>query len=158
MTVTGEELGLFGSEYYVNHPIVPLAETVANLNIDMIGRKDGNYELKSDYVYVIGSDKLSKELHDINEKANQQHTQLIFDYVYNDEAHPDRLYYRSDHWNFARNNVPIIFYFDGIHSDYHQVTDEFEKINYDLLCKRTQLIFYTAWEIANRENRLKLDR
>jgi Zn-dependent M28 family amino/carboxypeptidase len=158
MTVTAEELGLFGSEYYVTHPVYPLAKTVANLNIDMIGRSDNQYEGKSDYVYVIGSDKLSKELHTINEQANQQHTKLVFDYTYNDEAHPDRLYYRSDHWNFAKNNIPIIFYFDGIHNDYHQVTDEVSKINFDILAKRTKLVFHTAWEIANREKRLVLDR
>lgn len=158
MTVTAEELGLFGSEYYVTHPVYPLKQTVANLNIDMIGRSDNPYEGKSDYVYVIGSDKLSQELHKINEQANQQYTKLVFDYVYNDEAHPNRLYYRSDHWNFAKNNIPIIFYFDGIHNDYHQVTDEVSKINFELLAKRTKLIFYTAWEIANREKRLVLDR
>lgn len=158
MTMTGEELGLFGSEYYVTHPVYPLTQTVANLNIDMIGRSDNSYEDKSDYVYVIGSDKLSQELHTINEQANQAYTKLVLDYVYNDEAHPERLYYRSDHWNFAKNNIPIIFYFDGIHNDYHQVTDEVSKINFELLAKRTKLVFHTAWEIANREKRLVLDR
>ncbi len=158
MTVTGEELGLFGSEYYVTHPVFPLANTVADLNIDMIGRRDPANDGKPDYVYVIGADKLSSELHAINEKANQTYTQLRFDYVYNDEYHPDRLYYRSDHWNFAKNNIPIIFYFDGIHNDYHQVSDEVQKIDFELLAKRAKAVFFTAWEIVNRDQRLVIDR
>ncbi len=158
MTVTGEEEGLFGSQYYVEHPVYPLANTVADLNIDMVGRRDTQHEGKPDYVYVIGSDKLSSELHEINERTNKTYTQLEFDYVYNDEQHPDRLYYRSDHWNFAKNNVPIIFYFDGIHEDYHKVSDEISKIDFDLLAKRGKIVFYTAWELANRDNRIALDK
>jgi hypothetical protein len=158
MTVTGEEEGLFGSQYYVEHPIYPLANTVADLNIDMIGRRDPQHEGKPDYVYVIGSDKLSSELHEINERNNKTYTQLDFDYVYNDEKHPDRLYYRSDHWNFAKNNVPIIFYFDGIHEDYHKVSDEVSKIDFDLMAKRGKIVFYTAWELANRDNRIAVDK
>jgi len=83
---------------------------------------------------------------------------LIFDYTYNDQNHPDRLYYRSDHWNFAKKNIPIIFYFDGIHEDYHKPSDEIGKIEFDLLTKRTQCIFYTAWEIANRTERILPDK
>lgn len=158
LTVTGEEIGLYGSEFYTSHPVFPLENTVVDLNIDMIGRRDSNYEGKSDYVYVIGADKLSSELNEINERNNNRHTKLIFDYVYNDELHPDRLYYRSDHWNFAKNNIPIIFYFDGIHEDYHQVSDEVSKIDFDLLVKRTQAVFYTAWEVANRDARLTIDK
>lgn len=156
MTVTGEELGLFGSEYYVSNPVFPLTQTITNLNIDMIGRRDTDNEGKSDYVYVIGSDKLSTELHTLHEQVNKTYTNLRFDYVYNDEQHPERLYYRSDHWNFAKNNIPIIFYFDGIHRDYHEVSDEVEKIDFPLLRKRTQLVFHTAWELANREKSLNL--
>jgi len=158
MTVTGEEEGLFGSEYYVTHPLFPLANTVADLNIDMIGRKDPQHNGKPDYVYIIGSDKLSSELHEINERNNKTYTGLDFDYTYNDQNHPDRLYYRSDHWNFAKNNVPIIFYFDGIHEDYHQPSDEVSKIDFDLLAKRGKAVFYTAWELANRENRITVDK
>ncbi len=158
MTVTGEEEGLFGSEYYVTHPVFPLANTVADLNIDMVGRKDPQHIGKPDYVYVIGSDKLSSELHEINERNNKIYTQLDFDYTYNDQNHPERLYYRSDHWNFAKNNVPIIFYFDGIHEDYHKPSDEVSKIDFDLLAKRGKTVFYTAWELANRENRIVVDK
>lgn len=158
MTVTGEEQGLFGSQYYVEHPVFPLANTVADLNIDMIGRRDGEHTDKPDYVYVIGSDKLSSELHVISERNNNHYTKLAFDYTYNDENHPTNLYKRSDHWNFAKNGIPIIFYFDGIHEDYHKVSDEVSKIEFDLLAKRAQSLFYTAWEIANRENRLAVDK
>lgn len=158
MTVTGEEEGLFGSEYYVTNPVFPLANTVVDLNIDMIGRTDPKNAADKNYVYVIGADKLSTELHDINERLNKTYTQLKFDYVYNDEKHPERLYYRSDHWNFAKNNVPIIFYFDGIHEDYHKVSDEVSKIDFDILTLRTRCVFNVAWEIANREERLKVDK
>ncbi len=158
MTVTGEEEGLFGSQYYVEHPIYPLASTVADLNIDMVGRRDPEHKDKPDYVYVIGSDKLSSELHEINERNNKEYTKLDFDYTYNDENHPTNLYKRSDHWNFAKNNVPIVFYFDGIHEDYHKPSDEVSKIDFDLLTKRGKIVFYTAWELANRENRIVVDK
>jgi hypothetical protein len=158
MTVSAEEWGLYGSEYYVDHPVFSLSQTVTNLNIDMIGRSDEEHKDKPDYVYVIGADKLSSQLHEINERNNTNYTKLDFDYTYNDEHHPTNLYQRSDHWNFAKNRVPIIFYFDGIHEDYHQVSDEVHKIDFDLLAKRTQCVFYTAWEIANREERLIIDK
>jgi hypothetical protein len=158
MTVTGEEQGLFGSEYYSEHPIFPLANTVVDLNIDMIGRRDPEHKDKPDYVYVIGSDKLSSELHEINERNNKAFTKLDFDYLYNDENHPTNLYKRSDHWNFAKKGIPIAFFFDGIHEDYHQVTDEVSKIEFDLLAKRAKIVFYTAWEVANRDGRLVVDK
>jgi hypothetical protein len=158
MTVTAEEIGLWGSKYYTSNPVYPLANTIVNLNIDMIGRSDAQHKDSADYVYVIGADKLSKELHNLNEEQNRMHTKLRFDYIYNDETHPDRLYYRSDHWNFAQKNIPIIFYFDGIHEDYHKVTDEVDRINFPLLRKRTQIVFYTAWEIANREQTIRPDK
>lgn len=157
MTFTGEEKGLLGSEYYTEHPVFKLENTVVDLNIDMVGRRDAKHQTDANYVYVIGADKLSLDLNKLSERVNNTYTKLNFDYVYNDEHHPDRLYYRSDHWNFAKNNVPIIFYFDGIHEDYHRVTDEVDKIEFDLLAKRAQLVFYTAWEIANREGRLILN-
>jgi len=157
MTVTGEEMGLFGSQYYSENPIFPLSNTVVDLNIDMIGRSDPEHKGKPDYVYVIGSDKLSQELHQISEKINSAYTQLDFDYTYNDVNHPTNLYKRSDHWNFAKNDIPIIFYFDGIHEDYHLPSDEVDKIDFELLTKRTKLIFYTAWELANRDQRIKND-
>lgn len=158
MLVTGEEKGLLGSEYYSENPIYPLNKTVVDLNIDMVGRRDPQHKDSAPYVYVIGSDKLSTELHNLNEQMNKTYTKLILDYTYNDEKHPDRLYYRSDHWNFAKKNIPIIFYFDGIHEDYHKPSDEVSKIEFDHLAKRTQLVFYTAWEIANRESRIMPDK
>jgi hypothetical protein len=157
MAVTGEEKGLLGSEYYTENPVYPLAKTVVNLNIDMIGRRDEQHQDSAPYVYVIGADKLSTELHRVSESVNKKYTNLVFDYTYNDQDHPARLYYRSDHWNFAQKNIPIIFYFDGIHEDYHLPSDEVEKIEFDLLTARTQCIFYTAWEIANRDERIVPD-
>jgi hypothetical protein len=159
MTVTGEELGLYGSEYYADtDPVVPLANTVVDLNIDMIGRWDPEHAGKAPYVYVIGADKLSSELQEINVRNNEKYTKLEFDYTYNDEHHPTNLYQRSDHWNFAKHGVPVVFYFDGIHEDYHQVSDEVGKIDFDVMAKRGQSVFYTAWEIANRDNRLRVDK
>lgn len=157
MTVTGEEKGLLGSEYYSEHPVFPLDKTVVDLNIDMVGRRDAEHKDSAPYVYVIGSDKLSKDLHTLSESTNKATTNLIFDYTYNDENHPTNLYKRSDHWNFAKKNIPIIFYFDGIHEDYHKPSDEVSKIEFDLLTKRAQCVFYTAWEIANRDQRITAD-
>jgi Zn-dependent M28 family amino/carboxypeptidase len=158
LLVTGEEKGLLGSKYYVNFPIFPLEKTVANLNIDMIGRVDDDHKENPNYVYLIGSDKLSTELHEISEEMNQKFTKLNLDYKYNDDNDPNRFYYRSDHYNFAKNNIPVIFYFNGVHEDYHKPTDTADKINYDILTKRTKLVFYTAWEIANREKRIVVDK
>jgi hypothetical protein len=160
MCVTGEEKGLLGSEYYTNNPVFSLENTVTNLNIDMIGRVDPKYEEEGNpnYVYVIGSDKLSQELHELSETVNTNTEKLTFDYTYNDENDPNRFYYRSDHYNFAKHNIPIIFYFNGTHADYHKPTDTIEKINFNSLQKRTRLIYYTAWEIANREGRIKADK
>ncbi len=156
--VTGEEKGLLGSKYYTdNDPVFPLSQTVANLNIDMIGRIDPKYERDGNYVYLIGSDKLSKELHELSEDINDKYAQLKLDYTYNDENDPNRFYYRSDHYNFAKNNIPIIFYFSGTHEDYHRPGDTPNKINYDALESRSRLIFYTAWEIANRDERIEVD-
>jgi hypothetical protein len=158
MLVTGEEKGLLGSDYYTQNPVFPLENTVVDLNIDMIGRRDPQHQNSAPYIYVIGADKLSTELNTLSETTNKIYTNLIFDYTYNDMNHPDRLYYRSDHWNFAKKNIPIIFYFDGIHEDYHKPSDEIDKIEFDLLKKRAQCIFYTAWEIANRESRVAVDK
>lgn len=151
--VTGEEHGLFGSDYYSQNPVFPLANTVANLNIDMIGRDDPENRGKQ-YVYVIGSDMLSSELKVINEAANAKTVELDLNYKYDDPKDPNRLYYRSDHYNFAKNNIPVAFYFDGIHEDYHKPSDKPEKIDYPLLQKRTQLVFTTAWDLANRDTRI----
>lgn len=158
MTVTGEEKGLLGSRYYTDtDPIFPLANTVVNLNIDMVGRVDEKHKDNPEYIYLIGSDKLSQDLHELSENVNKTYTKLELDYTYNDENDPNRFYYRSDHYNFAKNDVPIIFYFNGTHEDYHKPTDTVEKINFDKMAKIAQLIFHTGWEVANREERLKLD-
>jgi Zn-dependent M28 family amino/carboxypeptidase len=156
--VTGEEIGLFGSRYYTENPLFPLVNTVCNLNTDMIGRIDPNKSDTPNYIYLIGSDKLSQELHDVSEEVAKKHSDLFLDYTYNDENDPNRFYYRSDHYNFAKNNIPVIFYFNGVHADYHKISDTPDKIEYDLMEKRTRLIFHTAWEIANREGRITADK
>ena len=156
---SGEEKGLLGSEYFSDHPTYPLDHMTADLNIDMIGRIDPNrkYGDSMNYVYVVGSDKLSSELKPISEGNNKKYSKLELDYKFDDPNDPDRIYYRSDHFNFARKGVPIIFYFDGINNDYHRPTDTPDKINYDLLEKRARLVFYTAWEMANRNDMIKRD-
>lgn len=156
--VTGEEKGLLGSSYYANNPLYPLAQTMTNLNVDMIGRTDPKREDKDpNYIYLIGADRLSQDLHDISEATNTKYTQFKLDYTFNEEKDPNRFYYRSDHFNFAKNNIPVIFYFSGTHEDYHKPGDTPDKIMYDLLAKRTQLIFYTAWELANRTDKIRLN-
>ncbi len=157
--VTGEEKGLYGSRFYTENPVFPLENTVTNLNVDMIGRIDKNHEEKekNNYVYLIGSDRLSTDLHTISEEANKKYTKLDLDYTYNAKNDPNRFYFRSDHYNFAKHNIPIIFYFNGVHEDYHKPTDTADKIEYELMAKRAQLIFYTAWEVANRDKRLVVD-
>jgi len=156
----GEEKGLLGSEYYGEHPVVPMASTIADLNIDMIGRVGEEYEGKPDSantVYVIGSSMLSSDLHKAGENANNTYTKLKLDYKYDDPNDPNRFYYRSDHYNFAKHNVPIIFYFNGVHKDYHGLGDEVSKINFPLLAKRAQLVYFTAWDLANADKRPVLD-
>ncbi len=159
MTVSGEEKGLWGSEYYGTHPVYPLNKTTADLNIDMIGRMDPKRTVgdSTNYVYVVGDDKLSRDLRPISEAANKKYTKLELDYKFNDPKDPMRIYFRSDHYNFAKHGVPIIFYFNGTHADYHRPTDTPDKINYPLMAKRAQLVFYTAWEMANRNEMLKRD-
>ena len=156
--VTAEENGLYGSRYYIENPVFPLANTICDLNIDMIGRVDQIHEKNKNYIYLIGSDKLSTELHYISEKVNNKYFNINLDYTYNDENDRSRFYYRSDHYNFAKNNIPVIFYFNGTHEDYHLPTDTPDKVDYELLALRSKLIFATAWQIANQENRLVVDK
>ncbi|MEW6467721.1 MAG: M28 family peptidase [Bacteroidota bacterium] len=158
MGFSGEEKGLLGSKYYVANPVFPLANTVCDLNIDMIGRVDDKHKDSADYIYIIGSDMLSKRLHEVNEKANAWYTKLKLDYAYNDIKDKNRFYYRSDHYNFAKNGIPVIFYFNGTHADYHKESDEIEKINFELMEKRARLVFYTAWVIANMDERIAADK
>jgi hypothetical protein len=159
MTVSGEERGLWGSSYYSDHPIFPLDKTTVDLNIDMIGRIDPERKIgdSTNYVYVVGDDKLSSDLRIISEAANKKYTKLELDYKFNDPNDRERIYFRSDHYNFARKGVPIIFYFNGTHKDYHQPTDTPDKITYEQQAKRAKLVFYTAWEMANRNDMLKRD-
>jgi Zn-dependent M28 family amino/carboxypeptidase len=158
MTVSGEEKGLWGSEYYTDHPVFPLDSTSVDLNIDMVGRIDPDYKGDSlNYVYTIGEDKLSSDLLPISDSINKRYNNMELDRRFNDPKDPNRFYYRSDHFNFARHGVPVIFYFNGVHADYHQPTDTVDKINFDLMAKRDKLIFYTAWAMANRDNMLKRD-
>jgi hypothetical protein len=161
MTVSGEEMGLWGSAYYTRNPVFSLEKTTVNLNIDMIGRIGSDYTGKNEpdsmnYVYVIGDDKLSSDLRPLSEKANEQ-IKLKLDYRYNDPNDRNRFYYRSDHYNFAEKGVPIIFYFDGVHADYHRITDTPDKINYDLYQRRAQLVFFTGLLMANHPGMLKRD-
>lgn len=155
--MTGEEKGLLGSKYYSENPIHPIENTVANINIDMVGRVDKKYMDNSNYVYVIGSDRLSSDLHKINEMVNNKYTGLTLDYTYNDERDPNRYYYRSDHYNFAKKGIPAIFFFNGVHDDYHQATDTVEKIDFNIMEKRAKHIFQLAWELVNREERIVVD-
>jgi hypothetical protein len=160
MTVSGEEKGLWGSDYYTNHPVFPLEKTTVDLNIDMIGRIDTSRKQgdPNNYVYVVGDDKVSTDLKIISEATNKKYTKLELDYKFNDPNDRNRIYFRSDHYNFARKGVPIIFYYDGmLGGDYHRPTDTPDKISYDLLARRAQLVFYTAWEMANRNDMLKRD-
>ena len=151
LLVSGEEKGLLGSNYFVSNPNVELVNIQVDLNLDMIGRVDDKHKENEDYVYVIGADKIAKELSDINEKMNLEYTHLDLDYTYNLDSDPNKFYYRSDHYNFAKNGIPVIFYFNGTHEDYHRASDTEDKINFSALIKRTQLVFYTAWYIGQRE-------
>ena len=157
--VTAEERGLLGSKYYTDYePLVPINKTIANLNMDMMGRADPNRGIRNlNYVYIIGSDILSNDLHKINLEANKKYSNLELDFRFNGVDHPDQFYYRSDHFHFIKNNIPAIFYFSGVHEDYHKPTDTAEKILYEPYKRRVKLIFHTAWELANRDERIKLN-
>ena len=160
MTVSGEEKGLWGSAYYSEHPIYPIDKTSVDLNTDMIGRVDTERKTGDtlNYVYVIGHDKLSSDLPVINEGVNKKYTGLVLDYKFDDPKDPNRIYYRSDHYNFAKKGIPILFFYDGmLLADYHKPTDTVEKINFELMEKRARMIFHTGWEIANRDDMLKRD-
>lgn len=156
MTVSGEEKGLLGSQFYSEHPAFPLNKTSVDLNIDMIGRIDPKYKGDSlNYLYIIGDDKLSSELQPITDSINKTYVHMQLDRRFNDLKDPNRYYYRSDHYNFAKNGVPVIFYFNGTHADYHRPTDTVDKINFKLMAERVKLIFYTAWDMANRDEMIK---
>ena len=156
---TGEERGLLGSDFYAKNPVFAMDSTVVCLNIDMVGRIDEPHKDSVDYIYTIGADYLSTELHNISKDAAKTFfPELKIDYTYNDKNHPEQLYYRSDQIKFAEKGVPVIFYTSGMHDDYHTPTDDVEKINFEVMTKRVKLIFATAWEIANREERIIVDK
>jgi len=157
LLVTGEEKGLLGSYYYSENPVFEVEKTVADVNIDMVGRVDDKYKDNPNYIYVIGSDRLSTDLHKINETANNTYSGLTLDYKYNDGNDPNRYYFRSDHYNFARLGIPAIFFFNGVHEDYHQAGDTVDKINFDKMQNVGRLIFHTLWELANRDERIVVD-
>jgi Peptidase family M28 len=159
MTVSGEEKGLWGSSFYAEHPAFPLDKTSVDLNIDMVGRVDAERKTPDtlNYIYLIGDDKLSSDMRPISDSINTLHDNITLDHKFNDPADPMRIFYRSDHFNFAKKGVPILFFFSGLHADYHRPTDTPDKINYPLMEKRDRFIFFTAWEMANREEMLKRD-
>jgi len=158
MPVSAEEKGLLGSYYYAEKPEFPLEKTITNLNMDMVGRPDKNHQGNENYIYLIGSDKLSTDLHNISEYANSKYVNMELDYEYNEPGDPNRFYYRSDHYNFAKNKIPSIFYFSGLHEDYHKHTDTMEKLSYKKIETLTKLIFYTAWELSNAPNKPVVDK
>lgn len=161
MTVVGEEKGLWGSEWYSEHPVFPVENTIADLNTDMIGRTGEEYLGKPDsanYIYSVGSNMLSSDLGKLSEQVNATYTKMKLDYKYDDPKDPESIYTRSDHYNFAKLGIPIIFYYDGmLQQDYHKPGDEVSKINFPLLSKRAKLTYFTAWELANRPKRPVVD-
>jgi Zn-dependent M28 family amino/carboxypeptidase len=162
----GEEKGLWGSRYFTNYPTIPLDQVVAQLNIDMIGRskKEGDTNPRNkdltgpDAVYVIGSTMMSTELGELTQAVNKSFLNLTFDVRYDDPADPNRFFSRSDHINYARKGIPIIFFFDGVHEDYHQLGDSADKIDYQKMEKITRTVYMTLWEVANRATRPKVDK
>ncbi|WP_264564867.1 M28 family peptidase [Flavobacterium sp. N3904] len=156
--VTGEEHGLHGSRFYSENPLFPIANTIADINIDMIGRRDVEHANTNNYVYVIGADRLSSDLHNITVAQNDKYTKIDLDFKFNDPKDPNHFYERSDHYNFAKHGIPAVFLFNGVHADYHQKTDEVDKIEFDALAKRAQLAFVIAWDLANRPDRIVVDK
>src|SRR5205085_3318732 len=162
----GEELGLLGSQYNTDMaPVVPLENTIVDLNIDMIGRskpagdtnKADDQLTDADTIYPIGADRISSELNQIEERTNNDFEKLKLDYTLNDPKHPDRIYFRSDHWKYAKHGGPVIFWFDGQHEDYHRPGDTPDKIDFDKMTKVARLVYEAAWRVANLDHRLKID-
>jgi hypothetical protein len=161
----GEELGLLGSKYNTDvAPVVPLNKMVVDLNIDMIGRSkpagdnqpEDAHLTDAHTVYLVGADRISRELNELSEETNSQFQRLKLDYYYNKPDNPEQIYYRSDHWNYAKHGVPIIFYFDGTHVDYHKPSDTVDKIDFTKMTEITRLVFETGWRIANLDHRLTI--
>lgn len=157
--VSGEEIGLLGSRYYSDHPVIPIEHTVANFNADMIGRSDPENIQKGDpdYVYLIGGEIISSELDSLIADANQQTVDLRIDRKYNDLKDPNQFYRRSDHWNFGRLGVPFAFFFTGVHEDYHRPSDSVDKIDFEKLSRVGQLIYTSTINVANYDGRPEVD-
>jgi Zn-dependent M28 family amino/carboxypeptidase len=162
----GEEKGLWGSDYFTQFPLVPLDRVITQLNIDMIGRtkkSDDNKPADADLtgpdeIYVIGSKMMSTELGELSERVNKSLLNLKFNYKYDDPKDSNRFFSRSDHYNYARKGVPIIFYFDGVHEDYHQPSDSVDKIDFDKMEKVTRTVYATAVAIADLPTRPRVDK
>ncbi|HEX8846204.1 MAG TPA: M20/M25/M40 family metallo-hydrolase [Pyrinomonadaceae bacterium] len=162
----GEEKGLWGSRYFIENPTVPLDKIITQINIDMIGRSKAagdpnpaNKDLSGpSEVYVIGSRMMSTDLGELCEKINASYLNLAVSHRYDDPKDPNRFFYRSDHYNYAKKGIPIVFYFDGTHEDYHRPGDEPQKIDYQKLEKITRTVFVTMWELANRPTRPVVDK
>ncbi len=149
----GEEAGLLGSRYNADYPVVPNEKIVAQLNIDMIGRNRNDDPAESNTVYVVGSDRISTELHNVNEDANASLPKpMKLDYEMNDPADPESIYTRSDHYSYALKGIPIIFYTTGLHKDYHRVTDSVEKIVFPKLAAIAQLVYATGMRVGNLDH------
>ena len=147
---SGEESGLQGSRYNADYPVVPNDRIVSVLNIDMVGRNRCDLPTESNTVYLVGSDRISTELHNVSEEANAgMRTPMKLDYEMNDPADPESIYTRSDHYSYATKGIPVIFYTTGLHKDYHWVTDEVDKIEWDKMARIAQLIHATGARVAN---------
>jgi hypothetical protein len=150
---SGEEAGLYGSRYYADFPIVPLDRIAAHLNIDMIGRNRCDDPAQENTVYLVGADRISTELHNVNEEANASLSKpLTLNYDLNDPADPESIYTRSDHYSYASKGVPIIFFTTGLHRDYHYLTDEISKIDFTKLARITELVYATGTRLANLDH------
>jgi hypothetical protein len=149
----GEERGLWGSRYFADHPTVPIAQIVAQLNLDMVGRNRDDKASEANTVYLVGSDRISTELHAINRAADAAMPKpLTLDYEFNDPSDPEQLYTRSDHYSYAAKGIPIIFFTTGLHPDYHANTDEVSKIEFDKMTRITQMIYETGLRLANLDH------
>jgi Zn-dependent M28 family amino/carboxypeptidase len=164
--VAGEEKGLLGSEYFVKFPTVPIDKITVNINIDMIGRSrkaDNTDQRDKDLsgeneVYVIGSNMMSSTLGKVTETVNKTYLNMTYNFKYDDPKDTNRFFFRSDHYNFAVNGIPAVFFFNGVHRDYHQAADHPEKIDYARMEKITRTIFLTMWELGDLKERPKVDK
>lgn len=159
LSVSGEEKGLLGSRYYSDHPIFPIEKTVANINTDMIGRVDPEHRAKGDedYIYIIGAEIISSDMDSLLKAGNARSGELTLDMRYNDLNDPNQFYRRSDHWNFGRFGIPFVFFFNGVHEDYHRPSDEIDKINFDLFRKTARSMYATTVMVANADSAPTVD-